>query len=207
MKQCQVQIAGDGPRDGIRVTHPITAQKWIRVKRVIVRGFKVWTQHQEVNTYPVISRSEPFLVFLRWLAVTGNWPACPPASTWIPVTAIDAERLERSLPTTGVIAVSDESESRDSDTELSRLNNPITEFFCLGLAIPPGLEWVLFWGCITVMENVNGRWEFEKVVDWCKKRWDARQVRQAKNGWNKSTETEGEKKKKKIKVLVSKHHA
>ena len=58
----------------------------------------------------------------------------------MPVTEIDAERFSRSLPTTGVTAVSDESESLDSDTELSRLNNPITEFFCLGLAIPPGLE-------------------------------------------------------------------
>jgi hypothetical protein len=55
--------------------------------------------------------------------------------------AIDAERL--SLVTTGVIdCVAEESESPPGpvpDTELSRLNNPIHEFFCLGFAIPPTL--------------------------------------------------------------------
>lgn len=53
---------------------------------------------------------------------------------------IEADRSRRSFKITGVVA--EESESplgATPDTELSRLNNPITEFFCLGLAIPPTL--------------------------------------------------------------------
>lgn len=51
---------------------------------------------------------------------------------------MEAERFPRSRMTTGVpVWVIEESES--PATELSRLNNPITEFFCLGFAIPPML--------------------------------------------------------------------
>lgn len=50
---------------------------------------------------------------------------------------IDAERVFRSRITTGVPDESESTAGPDPDTELSRLNNPITEFFCLGLAIPP----------------------------------------------------------------------
>lgn len=68
----------------------------------------------------------------------------------IPVPAIEADRLLRSFITTGVPAwVFEESESPagpEPDTVLSRLNIPITEFFCLGLAIPPisSRFWVFF---------------------------------------------------------------
>lgn len=83
----------------------------------------------------------------------------------MPVPEIDAERLLRSLMTTGVPAwFADESESPAAgpfpDAELSRLNIPITEFFCLGLAIPPDLR--------TVFHNFSqkihsDRWVIERL--------------------------------------------
>ena len=63
------------------------------------------------------------------------------------VPAIEADRLSRSLTTGVPEIVFDESESPAGpvpDTELSRLNNPITEFFCLGFAIPPTLSIIYF---------------------------------------------------------------
>lgn len=65
----------------------------------------------------------------------------------IPVPDMDADRLslEGSLTTIGKFpgCVADESESPPGpppDTELSLLNSPMTEFFCLGFAIPPTLN-------------------------------------------------------------------
>lgn len=53
---------------------------------------------------------------------------------------MDADRLSLG-ETPGCVA--DESESPpgpEPDTELSLLNSPMTEFFCLGFAIPPTLN-------------------------------------------------------------------
>lgn len=83
----------------------------------------------------------------------------------MPVAEIDAERLLRSLITTGVPAwFADESESPAAgplpDVELSRLNIPITEFFCLGLEMPP----VLRLGFHNVWQkNHSDRWVSERL--------------------------------------------
>jgi hypothetical protein len=72
----------------------------------------------------------------------------------VPETDADRSRCG-GLITTGVVAEESESPAGpEPDTELSRLNNPITEFFCLGLAIPPTLthkggDWVKL--CVAVV--------------------------------------------------------